>query len=447
LNFNKETIDKFISNSFEIDCIDIRLTQKKDKDPIKYTGPGTIYQDEHGVLRLKLYSKINDIKKELSHQFKHYIPGKIIARDNFFTLKATDMSGNEWVADNIWIYVNASPHIAGLVIKSKLDEIKTIELNKARSNTEKNYLFIIVPGQYKIPCNKAEVLANGGWLLNRAVFLANEIDFEFKKYDDYLIIYANAKTENFDKDVYLKLIEALSIFTGFIVRPIVVRNTQKDKKILKIKSVNNSFANKELSPPFKRFSKTEFKSFTCFLEKYLANIEVPFSVLFGFWLKINRAWQAGIENSSLSISVAIEGILKSYFGKLGLPDKKILQQAEEAKKLIEDSDLGKRIKGRLYGSIGLLKKTSPKGALKQMVQKKKWLNKAMMNEWKELRGKSVHPVKMNQDPIAIQKYIDQIDTCLALFYRLIFIIIKYEGSYIDYSERGWPEKKFKLRNE
>jgi len=48
LNFNEETIDKFISNSFEIDCIDIRLTQKKDKDPIIYTGPGTIYQDEHG---------------------------------------------------------------------------------------------------------------------------------------------------------------------------------------------------------------------------------------------------------------------------------------------------------------------------------------------------------------------------------------------------------------
>jgi len=82
-----------------------------------------------------------------------------------------------------------------------------------------------------------------------------------------------------------------------------------------------------------------------------------------------------------------------------------------------------------------------------MVQKKKWLNKAMVDEWEELRSKSVHPVKMNQDPIAIQKYIDRIDTCLALFYRLLFIIIKYEGSYIDYSEKGWPEKKFKLKNE
>ena len=95
MNFNKETIDKLISNSFEIDCIDICLTQKTDKDPIVYTCPGTIYQDEHEILQLKLYSKLNDMYKELSYQLKNDTPGKIIAKDDKFTLKATDMFGNE----------------------------------------------------------------------------------------------------------------------------------------------------------------------------------------------------------------------------------------------------------------------------------------------------------------------------------------------------------------
>ena len=448
MNFNKETIDKFISNSFEIDCIDICLTQKTNEDPIIYRGPGTIYQDKYGILQLKLYSKSNDIEKDLSHQFKHYPLGKIIPHEDYFTLKATDMSGNEWFADNILVSVNVYFPAAGLVIKLKLDEIENIELNKARSNTEKNYLYIIVPGQYKIPCNEKENLPNGGWRLNRTVFSANEIDFEFKKYDNYLIIYANAKTENLDNDVYLKLIEALSIFTGFIVRPIVIVNTQKDEDILKIKSVDNSFTNKKLFPPFKPFTKTEFKSFTCFLEKYLANIEAPFSDLFGFWLKINQAWQVGIKNFSLSTSVAIEGIVKSYFSELGLADEEILQQAKEAKQKIKDMDLGKKIKKRILNSIGdLLKNTSPKLALYQMA-KNNLLNKAMVDEWVKLRNKSVHPPdKMNQGPIAIQKYIDRIDNCLALFYSLLFIIIKYEGSYVDYSENGWPEKKFKFKKE
>ena len=445
MNFNEETIDKFISNSFEIDCIDIRLTQKRDKDPIIYTGPGTIYQDEHGILQLKLYSKLSDIQKELSHQFKNYIPGKIIASDDYFTLKAIDMSGNEWFADNIWISANVSFPAAGLIIKSKLDEIENIELNKARSNTEKNYLFIIIPGQYKIPCNKAEDLPNGGWRLNRAVFSANEIDFEFRKLDNCLIINANAKTEKLDKDTYIKLIEALSIITGLIVRPLVIKNTQKDIDIFKIKSVDNSFTNKKLPLPFKHSTPTELESFICFLEKYLVNIKAPFSDLFGFWHKINRAWQTSIESSSLSIGVAIEGVVKSYFGKRGLPDKEILQQAKEAKQLIEDSDLGKRIKDRLLSSIGLLKNTSTKSALYQMVQSG-LLNNTMKDEWEILRNKSVHPDKMNQDPSEIQTYIDQINTCIALFYRLLFIIIKYEGSYIDYSESGWPGKKFQLKN-
>ena len=101
MNFNEETINKFISNSFEIDFSDICLTQKTDKDPVVYIGPGTVYQDEHGILQLKLYSKINDIEKELSHQFKHFTPGKIISSDNYFTLRAIDMSGKEWIADRI----------------------------------------------------------------------------------------------------------------------------------------------------------------------------------------------------------------------------------------------------------------------------------------------------------------------------------------------------------
>jgi hypothetical protein len=180
LKFNKETIDKFISNSFEIDCFDICLTQKTDNDPIIYTGPGTIYQDEQGILQLKLYSKLNDMYKELSYQSKNNTPGKIIARDNKFTLKATDMFGNEWVADNIRISDSASYFTPDLVIKLKLDEIENIKSNEIQSNFKKNSLFIIVPGQYKIPCNEKEDLPNGGRRLNRTVFSVNEIDFNNK---------------------------------------------------------------------------------------------------------------------------------------------------------------------------------------------------------------------------------------------------------------------------
>ena len=444
MNFNLETIEKFISNTFEIDCIDIRLTQKIEKEPIVYTGPGTICQDEHGILQLKLYSKINDIKKELSHQFKHHTPGKIIADDNYFTLKAIDMSGKEWIADNIWVSANISFPTSGQVIKSRLREIETIEDG---STTEKNYLFIIVPGKHEIPCNEKEDLPNGGWRLNRSVFQANNIDFEFRKLDNCLIMNANSAPDCLEEDTYVKILEALSIITGLIIRPVVVKNTQQDYAVLKIKSVTNSYSNKKFPLLFKHSTPGDLQSFSCFFGKYLAAIDAPFSDLFGFWHKVNRAWQANIENSSLSLGVAIEGIIRTYFGELGLPDDEITQQADEAKQKLNDIDIGKRIKDRLLSSIGgLLKNTSPKGALYQMAQDG-LISKEMADEWLKLRNKSVHPDKLNEDPRAFQKYIDQIYTCIALFYRLFFIIIKYDGRYIDYSENGWPEKKYQQKNE
>ncbi len=443
MNFNLETIEKFLSNTFEIDCIDICLTQKIDNEPIVYTGPGTIYQDEHGTLQLKLYSKINDIKKELSHQFKHHTPGKIIADDNYFTLKAIDMSGTEWVSDNIWVSANVSLNVNGQVIKSRLGEIETIEDG---STNEKNYLFIIIPGKYEIPCNEKEDLPGGGWHLNRSVFSANNINFEFRKLDNCLIINANSEPDFLTENTHVRILEALSIIMGLTIRSVVFKNTQQNRAVLKIKSVSNSYSNKNFPQPFNHSTPGDFQSFSNFFDKYLATIDASFSDLFGFWHKINRAWQASIENSSLSLGVAIEGIIRTYFGELGLPDNEITQQADEAKQKLNDIVIGKRIKERLLSSLGdLLKNKSPKDALYQMAQDG-LIKKEMADTWRKLRNKSVHPDNLNEDPRAVQKYINQIYTCIALFYRLLFIIIKYEGSYVDYSEEEWPEKLFQEKD-
>lgn len=444
MNFNLETIEKFLSNTFEIDCIDICLTQKIDNEPIVYAGPGTIYQDKHGQLQLKLYSKIVDIKKELSPHFKYHRPGKIIAEDNYFSLKAIEMSGTEWIADNVWVSAHVSFPTRSQVIKSNLKEIKTIEEG---STTDKNSFFIILPGNFKIPCNEKEDLPNDGWHFNRSVFTADNIEFEFKKLNNCLIINAVSAPDYLKEDTYVKLIEAISIVMGLIIRPVVVMNTQQGHSILKIKSVDNSYSNKEVPQPFKHSLPYDLQSFSYFIGKYLEAIDAPFSDLFGFWHKINRAWQADIENSSLSLSVSIEGLISSYFRELGLPDDEIAQQADKAKQKLNDIDLGERIRGRLLNSIcGLLNNSSPKNALYRMVRNG-LLSKNMVDVWEKLRNKSAHPDKLYKDHRALQKYIDQIYTCIALFYRLLFIIIKYEGSYIDYSEEGWPEKKMQEKDE
>jgi hypothetical protein len=446
LNLSKEIIETLISNKFEIDCIDISLTQQTEENRIIYSGPGTVYQDENGVLNLKLYVKIKDLKEELNQAFKHFTPGKIIGDEHYFSFRAVDMSGNEWCSENIWVSGTVSFPTAGKVIKSKLEEIKNIAEIDKRIRSEKTYLFIVLPGDYKIPCNEKEDLPNGGWRLNRSVFSANQVDFEFKKHDNYLTINASTITDVLEGQTEIKILEALSIIYGQVLRPIIIDYSHGDSKKLRIKSVNDKFSNKQLPYPFNYSSPSDLESFACFLEKYLSAIKNPFSELFGFWHKINRAWQASIENSSLSLAVAIEGLVKSYFVEYGLPDQDILQQAQDAKQKFKELEIGERIKKRLLSSLGGLNNVSPKSALFQ-ISKKGLLPKSFADEWVTLRNKSAHPDKIDKDQKATQAYIDQIYTCITLFYSLLFLIIKYEGNFIDFSQNGWPEKKFSLVKE
>jgi len=446
LNLTHEKVDELISNKFEIDCIDISLFQQIEENPLLYSGPGTIYQDENGVLNLKLYAKIKDIKKEISHIFKPFLPGKIIGDEHYFSLKAVDMSGSEWSAENIWVSGNFYLPVAGRVIKSELREIKNLTEIGGRIRSEKTFLFIVSPGNYQIPCNEKEDLPNGGWRLNRSIFSVDQIDLEFKKLDNYLTIKASTTSNELNEKSEMKLLEALSIICGQIVRPVIIDYSHGDTKTLKIKSVNVNFSNKQLPPPFNHSSPSDLESFAFFIGKYLSSIETPYSELFGFWHKLNRAWQASIENASLSLAVAIEGIIKSYFVEYGLPDQEILLQAQDAKQKIKDLGLGQRIKSRILSSIGQLKSTSPKGALYEMSDKG-WFPRHFADEWVKLRNKSAHADKIDEDPKTIQLYIDQIYTCLTLFYCLLFLSIKYEGNFIDFSRDGWPENKFSLVKE
>jgi len=226
LNLNNDTINKLISSKFEIDCVDINLIQQIEKNPIIYNGPGTIYQDKNGVLNLKLYAKIINIDKEISHIFKYFVPGKIIGNENYFSLRATDMSGSKWGAENIWLSRNVSFPAAGQIIKAELREIKNItEVKRIRS--EKTYLFIVVPGSYEIPCNKKEDLPDGGWRFNKSLFSANQIDFEFKKLDNYLTISASTETNALSEQSERKILEALSIIYGQILRAMIINHSRR----------------------------------------------------------------------------------------------------------------------------------------------------------------------------------------------------------------------------
>ena len=433
---NNEIIQKMINNDFELDCVKITLTQQVENDPIIYSGPGTIYQDKKGTLNLKMYHTLQKENKTIKVR-DNLILGKIICDEMYYHLEAIDISGDSWISENILL--SAFEYI----IKAELKEIrKETELDK--KNIKNCRLYLVVPGNFRIPCNQNEELPNGGWKYNTSIFSKYGFDFEFKEKDNFLELEIRSKSKSLSEKHEKKILEALSIILGQLIKPVLVTLNSKNSYIIKLKSKSSQKFICKLNPPFHNSNPNNITHFQNFICKYFIPINTSYSDLFEFWFKVYIGWQTGVINASLLITVSIEGILKTYFKMYGLPDDDILTQAKDAKYQIEKIELGKRIENIILNSISNIKNSSPKSALREF-QTKGWINNKFIKDWIDLRNKSTHSSIIDYDPLELQKDIDRFYTCLTLFYILVFLVIGYNGKYYDYSQGNWPEKDFNFK--
>lgn len=51
------------------------------------------------------------------------------------------------------------------------------------------------------------------------------------------------------------------------------------------------------------------------------------------------------------------------------------------------------------------------------------------------------------DDKALQEHLDRFHVCLDLCYRLVFLLIGYEGRHTDYGTKEWPTHAFRLGGE
>lgn len=439
---SKDKIDAIISNKFELDCINIELFQQKELNALNFKGPGTIFLDESGKLNLKMYVKIDDEEKAWFTTERDYTPGKIIEKENFFSLRAVAGCGAEWISDNIMISRDFSLPTKSIIIKAKLAEIRNIVTFDRQKNDNKNYLNIIIPEKYDIPCNKKADLPAGGWSLSKLEFSACKINFEFEQRDKYLLIYAEYSLDADLKDIEYLIQEALSIIVGDFVRPQIIESYNGNTESAKIRSrEDNRFGNKGFPAPYRYYDIDNIEPFVSFFEKYLLARKKISMDLIGFWHKIFKAWQSGIDSAALPLTVSIEGMVKTYFLKHGLPDNKILEQIGNAEEKVKDIQWEGEIGSRLLSALAYIKKSSPKCALYGMA-KNEFFPKEWVVVWSKLRNRSAHADKINQSEKKIQEHIDQIYTCFALYYRMMYIIIGYDGKFTNYSKEGWHEEEF-----
>jgi hypothetical protein len=441
LNLNDEIIGSLLDKSFFLDFIEITLTQLGVDDPVIFSGPGTISMNPSGVLSLKMYHSFKDIKKEAFPLRVETSPGKIMGDQHYFNLKGVDMKGDTWTSDKLQVSTGFSWPAAGKVIETTLREIVNQTERHKNSSTDKSFVFMLVAGKFDIPCNETEKTANGGISLNTTKFEIEDTFFQFKTKDNSLVIILNGSPEKITTNTDRLLLEALSIIFGKFVLPNCISTTHGDVCEIKIRSVSDNFSNIKITEPIKYSFPHQTAPFKEFITRYLETFDDPNSDMFGYWHKINRAWQAGIENAALAVTVAIEGVTKNYFKDNGLPDSEFIEQANEAKQKIKSLEIGKRIKERLLSSIGQSKTSNPKSSLFYLSEQG-FFPKKLVEDWVELRNMSAHSDNLNEEEK--QVYINNIFSCISLFYRLLFTVTKYSGKYIDFTTENWPEVVFKI---
>jgi hypothetical protein len=438
MRFSSTELENIAKGDYSFDFINITLTQMTEESPLVYSGSGSVFFDEDGVLQLKMYHVFEN--KEQAHSalkeiFKNPILGEIIPKEDYFSMKAYDLEGNEWNALRLWLSRHSSQ--SGQVITAKIWEISNSE---AIEKTEKLELRFIAKGKLDFPWNSfAE--SNGFESLSLCEIESNYFSWTAQKLNNDITDIRACFEQNDVNKLYSKLfLESLSIALGKYIHPVIWIEAVNGKKLTTINSRSQHFESKSTLPPIPKTSR-ESEHIAMFIENYLNVIDKPNSPMFGYWWRILDSDKSNVENKALILTTAIEGFLEQYFNEFGKPDAEFAEQAKQAKEIVEQLTIGDRAKNRLLSSLNNANDFTVKNALHKL-QEKNIVTADMIKIWGKLRNKYAHPKQLKYDNKKFRVTVDRTHVCIGIFYILLLSKLNYTGMFINYSKTGWPEELF-----
>jgi hypothetical protein len=441
---------QLISNQLEIDFVEVKLTQRTSCDSQTYQGVGSVYQQENGDLELKLYYRYPDVNAAFGrvNSNSHVEVGKVINDEKYFDLVATDMSGDIWTSERVYISDGSiSFPSVGKVLKIKLESIKSVgQHEKLESLKDVSEASLIFPGKYKVPFNKYTDHKTGSTLNKLEFILDRKFDMVIGQqaskvscvqHENHLQINLVAAPEILNKDLIEKLRLVFEILLGQLCQKTMLRLMEYEQGIIEIHSFDKSLSNRKLAEPIRSQSIVNYEGFQKCITGMM-HYYGSFNIIHGYWHKVNRAYQGSIENAALALTVSVEGILKEFYRDFGQPAETDLRLFNESKQVINDLKIDQSIKDRLMSSIGHMKSFNARKALKNLTPEK-LISKQMIRDWQVLRNKSAHADRLSYGEENIQDYLDTFYCCLTLFYRLVLMEVGYVGNSINYAEKGWKD--------
>jgi hypothetical protein len=446
-----EETDLYMDRGFSIECPDIVLRQNSETSPVIYEGPGSIYQTPEGELAFKCYARGKGDFRALGRLLGSNAPkvGQIIPRDQYFSLKALSLRGEEWLGEYILPEVSQGVDGDQIVTGHLYELVKRVEDTTARD--EKAYVSLNFAEPFDFPGNTprttktflkdVQTSFSGDW--SSAVFPAAGLKVELHKHRETIFFSASSESAVLPANVDMRICEALE-FTFFVPTRWVVREVREGARYTAALRPFPKIKAKQSGRPPIKFSSVPSESdvwrlFAKYLEYVLPHPESRWHPLSEDVHVVVTGDAGSLDAGLLALSVSVEGALVVGFPNLATPDDRLRQQIAAATKLVCDSDLDGSFKQRLKGSLAAMNTPRAKDKLRALVDVG-LIRKDLMDSWASIRNSTVHASDI--DPAEINELYGCYQSALTLFNELVILIIGYTGQYTDYSALGWPRRSF-----
>lgn len=365
------------TSQFSLDCVRMTLSNTSGESPISYSGAGSVRQDSDGTLRFVRYDP--DFRKEIKpgvyHSFGPFTPGVPIPQDELFRLEATDWRGRHWISGQ-----NIVPDTAhtfgsrGLIARGELFEIS----HESETQTGSDHLWLHIPGELKIPTNKATSTIRVALGRKTPSFRRDIWHIEDEKLELILVqtdhgveVNVNPKGNPLKTGLDTRIEEALWLVLAPPVVWDLLRSQVGGTNSVAVRS-RKFFGRPRVQPPLQTFHELAAVHLGRLLLLYLDYLREyekpryhPMSVNVAAVL---AASASTIEAEALVSSVAVESIVNRDFADYGKPNPETLAAADKALSLIQECEWegSEKIRPRVEGLFGLITGTNARNALAKL---------------------------------------------------------------------------------
>lgn len=434
------TLHEVAEGKFSLDLSRCEICQCGVEAPLVLVGAGFVDQGEDGGLTLRMFvTEKYDIREGMRKLgFVSVASGTLIPTSSYYDITATAQDGATWRAEHQSV---SSSFGTGTGIRISLTYLERVNALPKRAAFEVKQWFI--PFDVDLPWHVV-TQSGSSWSRDRFEFADDDFAWSLQKANEGMHAQLIVKRQPLEPHA-TRFMQAMEILVGRSLRPLVTSTYSGNERVMRVHP-RRKLDRSSLGTPVElgRFEPGDAHRFlSCCLHRAesLPTKDDQLLLMYRFWWRILRAHQGDIENSSLVLAVAIEGVLQALFLSEHDADTEFCRLVDGAQPAINSLDVDDRVRSAIDKSLQHAKLARPQDAMRRLVEQGV-LTHSHVIAWGKLRNKGAHGAVLEDDLETFQKHLDRFHCCLDLFYRLVFTAIGYRGGFVDYSARGWGAATF-----